>query len=277
MKEAGRKRTPDVVHQTHRDRNFKKISCASLDDTRLSYRAKGLHVYLITRPKDWSYHRCHLERVSTDGAHAVNVAVRELQNAGYLKLSQAHQVSGRFREVHWEISEVSRPDWLSSAEPARGEDPLPALPQAESTVPGNQTITLRTGSTEELNTKEKDNTDRGVTAAQSSLDGSVAEVFGHWQRVLGYEDRELTPKRKKMLEARLREGFTVEQLQQAVDRALNNSFLQGQNSSGQRYDDIVNLFCEPERIQRYLSAREDPRHSMALLPRDGPITGRRLS
>jgi hypothetical protein len=64
--------------------NFTIVRNAAMDDPRLSWKAKGLLVYMRTRPERWTFHLNHLITVSTDGRDATRAALRELEEAGYL-------------------------------------------------------------------------------------------------------------------------------------------------------------------------------------------------
>jgi hypothetical protein len=62
------------------------IDTTALNDPRLSFRAKGLHAYLMTRPEGIEVSVFLLEQVSpTEGREAIETALRALVEAGYLE------------------------------------------------------------------------------------------------------------------------------------------------------------------------------------------------
>lgn len=67
-----KKRTPYVTLDT-----------TALNDPRLSFRAKGLHAYLLSKPDDWQVYIAHLEEESPrEGKDAIRGAIKELEAAG---------------------------------------------------------------------------------------------------------------------------------------------------------------------------------------------------
>ena len=69
--------------------------------------------------------------------------------------------------------------------------------------------------------------------------GEVSELFAYWQQRCGHGHAKLTPDRKRKIAARLREGYTPEQIRTAIDGAAQAAFV-GEN--GKRYDDLE-LIC----------------------------------
>lgn len=60
------------------------ISNAAINDARLSFRARGVLVWLLAKPDDWTTSAEALASQATEGRDAVRSAMRELVNAGYL-------------------------------------------------------------------------------------------------------------------------------------------------------------------------------------------------
>lgn len=80
----------------------------------------------------------------------------------------------------------------------------------------------------------------------------VQQVFSFWQAHLGTERKTLTKERADKIVARLRSGFTVEELQRAILVVQNLPFWRGQNNRNRPYDDIVNIFRNDTRVQNFL-------------------------
>lgn len=87
----------------------------------------------------------------------------------------------------------------------------------------------------------------------NTKENQVKEVHEYWQKAMNYKDRTLTVGRKNHINARLKDGFTVEQLKQAIDFAKNDPFWRGKNDRNTPYDDITNLFRNRERVERFLN------------------------
>jgi len=69
----------------------------------LSWKAKGLLGYLLSRPDDWVVRMTDLVKQSTDGMAAVRSAVKELEDARYMVRTRTQNGEGKFEwmvEVH---------------------------------------------------------------------------------------------------------------------------------------------------------------------------------
>ena len=82
-------RTPD------RDR-FLIISKVPLEDTRLSWKAKGLLSFLLSKPDGWTVIVGYLVKKGPDGKASVMAGLRELEAAGYLRRDQKRRDDERF-------------------------------------------------------------------------------------------------------------------------------------------------------------------------------------
>lgn len=81
--------------------------------------------------------------------------------------------------------------------------------------------------------------------ASASRDAQRARaVFDHWVRATGRNAKrtKFTPQRRDKVRARLREGYTLEEICQAIDSCARDPFNQGDNDRGRRFDDLE-LIC----------------------------------
>jgi uncharacterized phage protein (TIGR02220 family) len=83
----------------------------------------------------------------------------------------------------------------------------------------------------------------------------IREVFDHWQARTKRPTAKLNEARKTTIRARLREGFTVAQLQNVIDFAAESSFHQGENDRGNRYDWIRHIMGSSSKVERNLEKR----------------------
>jgi uncharacterized phage protein (TIGR02220 family) len=86
--------------------------------------------------------------------------------------------------------------------------------------------------------------------------GPVAEVFCYWQTRLNHQQAKLTPKRKRNIEARLKEKYTVEQIKTAIDGCASSPFHMGQNQNGTVYDDIELICRDGGKLEGFIAKVE---------------------
>lgn len=87
---------------------------------------------------------------------------------------------------------------------------------------------------------------------------SVSLVFDHWKSVMSHPDARLVPKRKKLIEARLREGYSVDDLKAAVDGCKASDFHQGKNDSGKVYDDLTLILRSGDKVEQFKNGNGHP-------------------
>lgn len=81
--------------------NFAQIHNAALADGRLSFKARGILAFLLSRPPGWKTSAERLARSGTDGERAVKSGLKELEALGYLKRSRSHGPDGTW--VHNQV------------------------------------------------------------------------------------------------------------------------------------------------------------------------------
>lgn len=92
-----------MVIRTHKTTDpFARVPKDLLSDKRLSWKAKGLLSYLLSKPNDWIVQVRDVINQSTDGRDAVKAAFRELRDAGYAFITSTPQ--GR----EWHIADSPR-------------------------------------------------------------------------------------------------------------------------------------------------------------------------
>jgi hypothetical protein len=101
--------------------------------------------------------------------------------------------------------------------------------------------------------------------------GDVAAVFAHWQGVMGKPASVLTPERKRLIAARLKEGYSVADLKRAVDGNKGSKFHQGENDRKAKYDDLTLICRSGEKVEQFRDMVKDS----VLPPAESPIERRR--
>jgi hypothetical protein len=91
------------------------------------------------------------------------------------------------------------------------------------------------------------------TAAQSRVPSRHVDlVFEHWQKTFGHTDAKLTPKRRRLIAARLKD-FPVERLTDALDGYKRSPFHMGDNERQTVYDSIELFLRDAEHVEKGLA------------------------
>jgi hypothetical protein len=128
---------PIAVWPTAKDEasRFVRLDNAVVQNPELSFRARGLLAYVLSMPKDFVHSAERLAKRSLDGVSATRSALRELQTAGYAKLSRFRKDDGTFGN-RWEFRESPSRENLHSVNPSPGSEKPQSAPSAGKPTPG---------------------------------------------------------------------------------------------------------------------------------------------
>ena len=106
-----------IIRSPRAESNFSVISNSVIRDTRLSYRARGVLLEILSRPDNWRVSADSLARSGSEGRHAVLTALKELREVGYMRTERLRKDNGQFETVsivydtpHYESTGVQKPD-----------------------------------------------------------------------------------------------------------------------------------------------------------------------
>lgn len=102
-----------------------------LNDPRLSFKAKGILAYLLSKPDHWQTRVSDLANHAADGKDAVKSGLRELKSHGYVTYELPRNEKGRYIEGGYTVFEVSQ----KVAESPATENPLVDKPPPSNNEP----------------------------------------------------------------------------------------------------------------------------------------------
>ena len=94
-----------------RRKGFTVISNDVLNNTALSWKAKGIFAYLWSQSDSWNFYEVEVLKHSTDGKASLKAGLKELESAGYLKRYRVRDGKGFLRESKWILSEEPMSDY----------------------------------------------------------------------------------------------------------------------------------------------------------------------
>ncbi|EGG36527.1 helix-turn-helix domain-containing protein [Paenibacillus sp. HGF5] len=109
-----------IVRVSKRDSGYTILDPYFLSDDRLTWKAKGLLAYLLSKPSNWRVYIADLVKRSKDGRDAVYSAIKELETCGYVERRQTRDESNRITGMETVIYERPIID-----------DPDPDFPQTD--------------------------------------------------------------------------------------------------------------------------------------------------
>ena len=90
--------------------NFKKIngnfvttSAQVAQDKRLSWKARGIFLYLASMSDGWNFYVDEIAKHSPQGKRSLQSGLKELEEYGYLKRVRTHKPNGDLSSLKWEL------------------------------------------------------------------------------------------------------------------------------------------------------------------------------
>ena len=136
-----------------RRKGFTVISNDVLNNTSLSWKAKGIFAYLWSQSDSWNFYEVEVLKHSTDGKASLKAGLKELEFAGYLKRYRVRDGKGFLRESKWILS----------------EEPMSDYPTLHNPTLENRTLENRTLTNTNYNNTNNNNTDKNEAVVDTSL------------------------------------------------------------------------------------------------------------
>lgn len=122
----------------------------AIEDSRLSWAARGLLGYLLSRPDDWKVLVNDLRKRGDLGRDGIYKLLRELREAGYVHFIRSRDKQGRIRGGTYMVQEIAdppHPELPDTVEPETAV-PVPVNPEALPTTDLDQRSTTTTTPTD---------------------------------------------------------------------------------------------------------------------------------
>lgn len=154
-----------IIHIEKRTCPYVQIDNRVLEDDRLSWKAKGLLCYLLSRRSDWCVRRDDLINRSTDGRESVQAGMQELKECGYAALLNAQGEDGKTMGMQWLV--VEHPEMLEST--------LGRLSRSKAETLGRENPSKVKSA--HNNTREDNNTDQNNYCSKASQAEQIYKAY----------------------------------------------------------------------------------------------------
>lgn len=127
-----------IVRISKRENPFVQIDKRCLSDSRLSWRARGILAYLLSKPNDWTVSVKDIESGGKEGRDAVQAALKELASIGYATMELARSGGGKLAGKTWVIHEEPTNGFSVSRQASEGLKNRPTVfPTVGKSAPTN--------------------------------------------------------------------------------------------------------------------------------------------
>lgn len=98
-----------IVRSKRPEKHFTVVQNQVIRDRGLSWRARGILVYLLSQPDDWKTTAAHLTAVGVEGRDSVRIALAELEDRGYLQRRKHQDDRGRWTTAIYVFDDPRNP------------------------------------------------------------------------------------------------------------------------------------------------------------------------
>lgn len=88
-----------------RENPFVQIDKDLVNDPTISAKAKGIMLYLLSKPEGWKVYQSDIVNHMSDGKTSISNGIKELLDAGYIERNRAHNEDGTFAGYEYTVYE----------------------------------------------------------------------------------------------------------------------------------------------------------------------------
>nr|WP_319396116.1 hypothetical protein [uncultured Desulfobacter sp.] len=110
------------------------------------------------------------------------------------------------------------------------------------------------------NKNEKNITTYTSNSGSPKLDFSMLtnQIFEFWKKELNHPRAKLDQKRKQKIHARLKDGYSLDDIKTAISGCKASPYHQGENTTGAIYDDIELICRDGKHIDQFIKLAQTP-------------------
>jgi hypothetical protein len=239
-------------------KQFTVVDSRTVNDKSLSLRARGLLVWLLDKPDGWRVNSQEISKQCTEGREAIRTAIRELEDAGYVTRLKYQLDDGQWftETIVSERPEGEEVDSTEDRKPVSGtEDQKADFGKLGALISTKSQDYKKTNTYVEKTDSLPPSTElQLVDAGQITKNAGTAErVMEAWVEATGRSARKvkLNAKRRAAVAARLREGYTEQDLIAAARGIAMSAWHAGDNPDGKKFDDLLVAIRDGERVERF--------------------------
>ncbi|ETO40012.1 hypothetical protein B808_1121 [Fructilactobacillus florum 8D] len=224
----------------NRESTFTSADNKLVRDERLSWKARGIFIYLFSQSENWEFYETEVMNHATDGRTSLRSGLAELEKYGYLVRKQLKNDKGKFSGWEWIIDDI----------------PMLQKPKLQNVTSENETLRTnnkRTNNTSNTNSKREALSSSDEPDAVSTKNQPTEKT--DCQIIIDYLNAETgkhylnTSANRRLIEARFKDGFTVSDFKTVID---NQSFAWSRDRKMSQYLRPATLF-QASKFEGYLN------------------------
>lgn len=200
---------PKFIHKSKLKENFSILPNSIVERNDMSSKAKGILWYLLSKPENWQTNMSDIENHMKESASAVASGIKELENLKYLVKERVKGKNGKFDGWDYFVY----------------DSPTCDFPISEKPISDNRAL---------ISTDIQVSTDNTNNIYMLGNKETYNNFIMRFNKLLSthYKGNDKT---RHQLNARVADGYTVDDILKATKNASLNKFLMGDNQNSKRY------------------------------------------
>ena len=211
--------------------NFVTVNKEFIHNDNLSWKAKGILLYLLSRPDDWQVYETELQKHAADGKDSLKSGIKELEEIGYIKRDRKRDDKGHFREYDYQVFEYPTQSGLSNV----GKSNVGKSDVGKPATTNN-------------NSTNNDCTNNDGTILSGNPTVPYQQVVDYLNEKTGKQYKHTTKKTQSLIKARTKEGFNLDDFKQVIDNMSSqwmndskmNQYLRPETLFGTKFEGYLN-------------------------------------
>lgn len=202
--------------------NYTNVSNQLVRDKRLSWKARGIFCYLWSQADNWQFYISEIVNHAPEGKESLQNGIKELEKYGYLKRLDKHsKENGKFEGKAWLLTDHTS-NFTVNGETGEKAPETSVFPSDGKAV---QRVSRPTD-----NTSLRNNNNKNYQQQEISIESNIyspAEpnhtaqtrkaIIDYLNEKLGTNYKPNATKNKKVINARLNEGYTLDDFKRVID------------------------------------------------------------
>lgn len=220
--------------------NFVTVHKNFIHDSNLTFKSKGILLYLLSRPDDWQIYESEILKHTNDGKDSLKSGIKELEEIGYVVRTRKRNDKGHLNGYEYLVYEhpiQSGNSYLGLSD--NGKSNIGKTDNGES-VPTNNNRTNN-------NNTNNDNTLSGNPTTPLEHQPHYQSIIKYLNEKTSKHYKHTTNKTKAVIDARWNEKFTEDDFRQVIDNKVAEwkgtdmeKFLRPETLFGNKFEGYLN-------------------------------------
>lgn len=228
--------------------NFVTVHKNFIHDNNLTFKAKGILLYLLSRPDDWQIYESEILKHTKDGKDSLKSGIKELEEVGYVARTRKRNDKGHLNGYEYLVYEYPIQNGNSYLGKTDNGKSNIGESNVGKTVNGESVPTNNNSTNNDLTNNNNTNNDG------NTLSGNPTTHQPHYQPIINYLNektskhyKHTTNKTQTVIKARWNEGFTEDDFKKVIDNKVAEwkgrdmeKFLRPETLFGNKFEGYLN-------------------------------------